>query len=201
MFLHLGVIFRNHDFVCAEANGVGRFIWRRGEEHHMGTKGVGKLHSHMSQSAETDNSNLLSFAYLPMTQWRISSDAGAEQGRSAGGVEFVGHAQHVRFVDHDAIGVAAVGDSTEDLVFKVIGQGETVQAVLLQTRKATGADTARVHHATDCRNVALLELLDGVADLDDTANDFMARDARIDGGHYLFPLVANLMEIGMANAA
>src|SRR5271170_5618553 len=135
-----------------------------------------------------------------MTQRRICRDASAEQGRSARGVEFIGNSQHVGFVNHDAVGVASVGDSTENLVFEVVGQGKTVQAVLLQTRKATGTDATRVHHATDCGNVALLEFLDGVADLDDTANDFMTGDAGIDRGHYLFPFVANLMKIRMADA-
>ena len=46
-----------------------------------------------------------------------------------------------------------------------------------------------------------LNFLDGAANLYDASHDFMAGNARINGGHELFPFVAHGVQIGMANSA
>ena len=50
-------------------------------------------------------------------------------------------------------------------------------------------------------DVAGLEFGDGGADLGNAADDLVTRHARVDGGHETAPLIANLVEIGMADAA
>ncbi len=103
-------------------------------------------------------------------------------------------------VDDDAVGVAAVGDAAGVLVGEVVGEGE-VGAELLEARLALGAGAVGVDHAADRGEVAGLELGDGGADLGDAADDLVAGNAGIDGGHHAAPLVAGLVEIGVADAA
>ena len=83
---------------------------------------------------------------------------------------------------------------------EVEGEGH-VRAELLEAGLALGAGAVRVDHAADRGEVAGLELGDGRADLGDAADDLMARDDRVDGGHDAAPLVADLVEIGVADAA
>ena len=105
-----------------------------------------------------------------------------------------------RSIDDDAVGVAAVGDASEVFVGKVVGEGH-VRAELLQAGLALGTGAVGIDHAADRGEVAGLELGDRGADLGDTADDLMAGDARIDGRHDLAPLIADLVEIGVADAA
>ena len=76
-----------------------------------------------------------------------------------------------------------------------------VGAELLESGLALGAGAVGVDQAADCGEVAGLELRHGGADLGDAADDLMAGDAGVDGGHDFPPLVAGLVEIGVADAA
>ena len=105
-----------------------------------------------------------------------------------------------RSVDDDAVGVAAVGDAAEVLVGEVVGEGH-VRAELLEAGLALGAGAVGVDQAADRGEVAGLELGDRGADLGDAADDLMAGNAGVDGGHHAAPLVAGLVEIGVADAA
>ena len=86
------------------------------------------------------------------------------------------------------------------LVGEVVGEGE-VRAELLESGLALGAGAVGVDHAADRGEVAGLEFGHGGADLGDAADDLMAGNAGVDGGHHAAPLVAGLVEIGVADAA
>ena len=76
-----------------------------------------------------------------------------------------------------------------------------VRAELLEAGLALGAGAVGVDHAADRGEIAGLELGDCGADLRDTADDLMAGDAGVDRGHDVAPLIADLVEIGVADAA
>src|SRR5204862_4557337 len=61
--------------------------------------------------------------------------------------------------------------------------------------------TIRINHAADRSEVAGFVLGNCRADLGHTADDLMAGDDRIVSGHELAPLVADRMQIGVADAA
>ena len=103
-------------------------------------------------------------------------------------------------VDDDAVGVAAVGNAAGVLVGKVVGQGE-VGAELLEALFALGAGAVGVDHAADRGEVADFEFRYRRADFGDAADDLVAGDARVDGGHHTAPLVAGLMKVGVTDAA
>jgi hypothetical protein len=201
MFLHLGFVLGDDDFVGAEANSVGCLVGGRGEEDDAGAERFSKFHAHVTEAAKSHDSHLLSFANIPMTQRRIGSDASAEERRGAGRVQAIRDTQDVRFVHHDAVGITAVGDSAENLVLAVVGQGQADFAILLFAGAATGARSARIDHAADGGDVAFLEFLHRAAHLNDPADDFVPRHAGVDGRHDHLPFVAHLVQVGMANAA
>ncbi len=66
---------------------------------------------------------------------------------------------------------------------------------------ALGAGAVGIHHAADGGEVADFEFRYRGADFGDAADDLMAGDARIDGRHDAAPLVAGLVEVGVADAA
>ena len=113
---------------------------------------------------------------------------------------FEGTCRTNRSIDDDAVGVAAVGDASQMLVGEVVGESE-IRAELLEAGLALGAGAVGIDHAADRGEVAGLELGDRRADLGDAADDFVAGNAGVDGGHHAAPLVADLMEIGVADAA
>ena len=102
--------------------------------------------------------------------------------------------------DDDAVGVAAVGDAAGVLVGEVVGEGH-VRAELLEAGLALGAGAVGVDQAADRGQVAGLEFGYGGADLGDAADDLMAGNAGVDGGHDAAPLIAGLVEVGVADAA
>ena len=108
--------------------------------------------------------------------------------------------QDKALIDDDAVRVAAVGDASEVLVGKVVREGQ-VRAELLKARLALGTGAVGIDHAADGREVAGLEVRHGGADLGDAADDLMAGDARVDRRHHVAPLIADLVEIGVADAA
>src|SRR5208337_5426680 len=133
-------------------------------------------------------------------QGGVSGDSGAKQRSGSGETEVGRDAQDEPLVYDDAIGVATIGDTSEVFVRGVEGE-DHVRAKLLEARTALGAGAVRVHHAADRGDVAGLELGHGGADLGDAPDDLMAGDARVGSGHVLAPLVADRMQIGVANPA
>lgn len=76
-----------------------------------------------------------------------------------------------------------------------------VRAELLQAGPALGATPVEVDQPAHRGEVAGLEPGDCGADLGDPADDLMAEDAGVDGGHEAASLVTDMMEIGVADAA
>ena len=161
---------------------------------------MSKLHAHVAQSAETDHANFLALADAPAAHGRVGGDSGAEERRRPREIEVGRDAQDKTIVDDHAIGVATIGDASEVLVRGVKGK-DHVRAELLKAGLALGAGAVRVDHAAHRGEVAGLELGDGGADLGDAADDLMAGDAGVDGGHMAAPLVTDSVEIGVADAA
>src|SRR5262245_50503047 len=161
---------------------------------------MGKLHAHVAQSPETDHANLFTLSDAPMAHGRVSGDPSAEERRGSSEIE-VGRDVHDKaFVHDDAIGVATIRNASEVLVREIISESDIV-AELLKASLALGAGSVGVDQAPDRGEVAGLEFRDRGADLGDTADDLMARNTGIDGGHDAGPLVTDLMEIGMADTA
>ncbi len=154
----------------------------------------------MAQPAETDDADLLALGNAPVAHGRVGRDSGAEKRRGSGEIEVGGNAQDKALIDDDAVGVAAVGDASEVLVRGVVGESH-VRAELLKTGPAIGAGAVGINQAADGGKVAGLELGDCGADLGDTADDLVAGNAWVDGGHDAAPLVTDLVEVGVADAA
>ena len=171
--LHLIGISGNDHFVGAEAKRVFLLVRRSGKDYDMGSKRMSKLHRHMTQPAETYHTDLLALGDAPMAHGRVCCDSGAEERRDSGEIEVGRNAQDKVLVDDNAVGVATIGDASEVLVWRVVGEGH-VRTELLETGLALGAGAVGVDHAADCGKVAGLELGDCGADLGDTADDLVA---------------------------
>src|SRR5207245_799872 len=104
------------------------------------------------------------------------------------------------FIDDDAFGVAAVSKTSKVFVRRVEGENH-VRAELLEASLALCAGAVRVDHATDRGEIAGFVLGNCRADLGHTADDLVAGNNRVIRGHELAPLVADRMEIGVADAA
>src|SRR5580658_2773307 len=165
----------------------------------MSPEGVCELNPHMAQSAESYDAHLLACGHAPMVQWRVGGDAGAKQGRGARRVEIRGNLQDKSLIDDNAVGVAAIGDAAGVLVGGVVGKGG-IGAELLQGQLTLTADPAGVDQASDGGQVTGLELGYGGTGFSDAPQNLVAGNARVDGGHGT-PLIANLVEVGVANSA
>ena len=119
--------------------------------------------------------------------------------RGSGEVEVGGHTENEALGDNDGVGVSAIGDLAGVLVREVVGEGE-VLAELLEAGLAFGTGAVGVDQAAYGGEVTGLEFGNGGADLGYAADDFVSRDARVDGGHDFAPLIAGLVEVGVADA-
>ena len=141
----------------------------------MRAKRRSDLHAHMTQPAQADNAHLVPRADVPLAQWRIGCDAGAQQRRHGGQIGFsVGDAQHKRLPHHQVAGIAAVSVGTSALCRAVVRAGKTVFAILFQIIRAGRAMLAAVNHAAYADHVAYLELADQLAHRRDAAHDFVS---------------------------
>src|SRR5512132_1988065 len=171
-----------------------------GEDDDVGSERMSKLHARVAQSAETDHANLLALCGAPVAHRGVCRDSRAEQRPGSGEIEVGRNTQDEAFIDNDLIGVATVGHAAEVLVRGVVGERH-VGAELLKSSFALGAGTVRVDHAADRSEIAGFVLGNCRADLGDTADDLVPGDNRVDSGHDAAPLVAHLVEIGVADAA
>lgn len=165
----------------------------------MGSKCMGKLYSHVSQSSEANNANLLAFCDVPVAHGRICRDSRAQERCDSGEIQVGRDSQDKVFFDDDAVGVATVGDASKVPVGRVISK-DPILAELLQASLAFRAGAVRVNHAADRSEVSGLELCNCRADLGDATNDLMPGNAGIDSGHRA-PLIADLVEVGVTDAA
>src|SRR5436190_734660 len=167
----------------------------------MSAESLRKLHAHVTEAAQANDADLLSFADVPMAQRRIRRDSRAQERRRARKVKLVGDAQHEGFAHHNAVGISAVSYSAENFVFGVVGERGEIDAELLLTRAAVDADAAGADHAADTDCVAFFEPRYRVAGFRDTANDFVPGHNGINGWQRALPFIANLVQVGMTNAA
>ena len=126
----------------------------------MGAHGMSEFDPHMTQAAQADDPDFLTRTDLPVAQWGIGGDAGAEQGCGSGRVKIFGNAQHEALIDRDLVGIAAEGEGVgrpADLVFAAIGSGKAVFAILFQPFFAGVAMTAAIDQTTDSDQIAGLE--------------------------------------------
>src|SRR5699024_4313307 len=157
-------------------------------------------HAHVAEPAQAQHGHLLGpavdlLAGAPAAQRGVGGDAGAQQRCGLVEGDLVGDAQHEPLVDHDLLGVAALGDGAVD-VDRVVGADVALEAVLLLPGAALEAGAARVHHAAHAHAVADLPVGDVRADGGDDARDLVAdgeREAR------LAPLVANGVDVAVAD--
>src|SRR6266566_3965134 len=171
-----------------------------GQNDDVRSERVSKFYRHVAKSAEADHANFLALGHAPVMHRRVGRDPGAKQRRCRGKIEVGWEAQNEVFIDDDAFGVAAVGHASEVLVRRIEGKNH-VRAELLETSLALCAGAIRIDHAADRGEIPGLVLGDCRPDLDNTADDLVAGDNRIIRGHELAPLVADRMEIGVADAA
>jgi len=134
---------------------------------------------------------------VPVHQRRIERDAGAEQRR--GGIEWqvLRQPQNVIFVDHDVVGIAAHSRRAVTLA-AVVRPDRTRGAILLDPLPALRAGAAGIDEAADAGPVAHFVFGDLDADRRDDSRDFVPWNHREDGSA---PLIAHLMDIGVAHAA
>src|SRR3954464_4081739 len=159
-----------------------------------------ELYRHMTQPAETDYPNFLAFAHFPAAHRRVGCDSGTQQRRRPGQRKVRGNAQHESLVHDDAVGVAAIGHTSEVLVGGIKSQRQ-VRAELLEASPALGTRTVRVDHAPDRRDVTFLEFSNRTADVCDTAYDFMSRNNRVHRGIEFAPLISYRVKIRVADPA
>ncbi len=200
VFLHLVGVPRNDHLVRSEPDCVFLLVRRSREDDNVGAERMCKLHAHVAESSETGHANFLALGNAPVAHRGISCNSGAKQRGGPGVVEVRRNPQDKSLVNDNVVGVAAVRDASQMLVGKVVGK-DRILAELLETRLAFRAGAVRVHQAADCGEVARLELGDCGADLGDAADDFVAGHAGVDRGQETAPLIADLVEIGMADAA
>ena len=161
---------------------------------------MGKLDPHVAQSTKSDDTDLLALGDAPVMQGRESGDAGAEQRRGARRIEIRRNLQDEPLIDHNAVGVAAVGNTSRVSIGEVIGEGK-VRAELFKPFFAFRAGAVGIDHAANGAQVADFKFLYSGADFGDPADNFVARDDRVDGGHCSAPLIARLMQVGVTDSA
>ena len=159
---------------------------------------LGEFDAHMAKAAETDDADLLARPHFPVPQRRIGGDAGAQQRRHRLEVEIFRHLRDETLLDHDLFGIAAEGEVFRFPLATVIGPREAFFAELFEIGLARRAMAAGIDHAADGGEIAGLEPGHTGADLDHPADDLVAGHHRIER---IAPVVAGLMQVGMADAA
>ena len=153
----------------------------------------------MAETAEAYDADLGVRPDVPVTEWAVRGDAGAEQGCDGGELrlERAGDGMDVALMDDDVVGVAAESRGAV-VVFSIVGADEAFGAVALFVGRAVFAEAAGVDHDADPGQIARSEFTHLVADSSDVADDLVAGNHGIGG---LAPLVADLMYVGVTDAA
>src|SRR5436189_2748388 len=171
-----------------------------GQDDDVRSERMRKFYCHVAQSAQTDHANFLALGDTPIMHRRVRRDTGAEQRRCCAEIQVGWDAQNEAFIDDDAFGVAAIGETSEVLVWRIKRENH-VRAELLEAGLALWAGCVRIDHAADRGEITWLVLGNGRAHLGHTADNLMARDDRVVCGHELAPLIAHGMKIGVTDAA
>jgi len=110
------------------------------------------------------------------------------------------YAKYEPLVDDDALRIAAVGDAAKMLVWEIVGK-RPVGTELFKSSLTLRTGSVGVYHAADRGEIAGLKFLNLSADLGDAAYNLVAGNTGIDRRHCFIPLVADLMQVGVANSA
>ena len=185
------------EMIGPQTLAVGLFSRRVAEHRDLSAQGMCDLHAHMAQAAQSDNRHFLAGPRVPMPQWGVERNPGAEQRRAGAQRKMIRHAQNVVLVDHDVIGIAAHGGRAV-FVATVVGPHRNNGAVLLQSLLTLGAGAAGIDHASNPHLIANLVFCDATAHRGNDSGDLVARDHGEDGAT---PLIAGLVNIGVADPA
>ena len=134
-----------------------------------------------------------------MAHRRVGSNTSAKQRSGSGEIQVRGDTQDEALVNHDAFGIAAIGNTPEMLVRHIEGEGQ-VGAEILKSGPALRTRAVGIHQAANRGKVTGLEFGNGGTDLGDTADDLMSRNNGVDRRHEFAPLVSNRVEVGVADA-
>ena len=186
------------EVIGTEAKGVVLFICGVGNYGDFGSHRVGEFDSHVTKTAEANDTDFHARADLPMSERGISRDSGAEE--RGGGFERDSsrNGDNVVLVDSDLGGVSAVSWGFTVSLITVIGSGHSAIAVLLKASFAVLTGSAGVYEYADANSIADFPFGDIRSDGRDGSNDFVAGDHWIDRST---PFVARLVEVGVADAA
>ena len=200
VFVHLFGVAREDDLMRAEADCVVLLGGRSREHHDVRSEGAGEFNPHVPKTAETDDADFLAWADFPMAHWGIGRDAGAEQRGDSGEWKIFRHTEDEVLVHDDAFRIAAVSGQAEVFVSPAI-RPNLGGRKLLVARATVRAGQVGIHETANADQITGFEFGDGRPDVGDTANDFMARHAWVNGLHQAAPLVAGVMQVGVADAA
>src|SRR5215831_17235589 len=87
MLSHLIFISRNDHVIRAQAKRVFFLVRGSGKDYYMGSKRMGKLYRHMTQSTETYHTDLLASGDAPMPHGRVCCNSGAQERRGSGEIQ------------------------------------------------------------------------------------------------------------------
>src|ERR1700675_4331634 len=138
----------------------------------------------------------MSFAHIPVAQWRVGGDAGAEERSDAFQRQFGRNSQDVIFVDHDLRGITAQGRGLAVLLIAIVGGAHTLFTILFLAGFALRAFPTGIDKAPDADQIAGLEFCDLLTRFDYAADNFVPW---YHGVNRAAPFVAGLMDIGMAD--
>lgn len=151
----------------------------------------------MAQSAEPQHGYLLARSDVPLGDRRIGGDAGAQQRSCLYEVQGIGDAANKPLVDDDFLRVAALGDTSVDIM-GVVSTDRPVETRLLLPGLALLTVSARVDQTSDAYSVSRFVLRDlGTNSLNDSGNLMTdgQREVR------LAPLVANGVNVRMTDSS
>src|SRR6185437_11093774 len=145
--------------------------------------GVGDLHPHVPEPAETDNPDALAGAGAVAFQRRVHGDAGAQHRRRGVERQGIGDFYHKAVEHRDggriaAEGVVGAGIGVAIELLAAIGPDDALLAVHFKAAPAGIALAATVDHAAHPDPVADLVGGDGRADLRHDAGDLVPGHAR-----------------------
>ena len=135
---------------------------------------------------------------VPVAQWRIGGDAGAEQRSDGGEVEVGRDGVGEAFVDDIVVRVSAHGDGAVDAILGGVGERGAFGAEMLFAAIAGLAVAAGIDDDADGSKVSDLELFGRVSCSDDPADDLVAGNHGID---CIAPLVAGHVQVRVADSA
>ena len=175
----LRVICCENEVVGPQPQAVRLLRLRRAEHRDLGAKRRGELDPHVTEAAQPEDGDLMSFADLPPPKRRIHGDARAKERRCLVGRQVGRHLQDKPLVHDDRGGIAPLGDGLAVPLVEAVGEYQPVLTMLFKSICATFTLTAGIDLTAYANRVARPELLNLVADGGHFSDDFVPWDHRI----------------------